>query len=814
MTPDREQLVTAVSDVTVALAAGTRIGTGLFVAPGLVLTCAHVVEEVADDAAGTTLPPASSGKSHIVRGEWRGQPITLNVVHEWYHPYRPGTGGPDLALLQVEDELGHPIACLSGAAAPSDELWAYGYPGGSYRKGDSLALTFEGPSQRIDGEKLYKARGRAAGGFSGSPAFNWRTGMVCGIIRLGGLPGGPPLIRLTPINIALDVYSEALRHRGGSTTDHAWLRLLSDGQLRAAGSQYPGPWLRSYLRAACHADESHPASGGTPDMLGLLEIFQPPQIKNPSGAVLEVAEAQIGKGDLLVVGDPGSGKSSLLRWVRHQACKSLLAGEHPDYVPLLVQARALAEQNPASFPEAIADAVTEELGRLLDHPPPPGTFACEPLPGTPWLLLVDGFEEILTPELRRRAIDAFAYWNGRAHLRLLMTSRPLDNQEFKVLGEKGISPSYLVPFDLDRLRHLATAWFARVESQTRDAARRAASLVDRIEHGQIKELARIPLVSTMLCTLHAADNNGELPQSRYELYERFVNVQLDRQLSELGALPRLSKIAGQYPGGQLAVERLLDGILALLTAFALHRYRDNQPLGGLALFAQSWTADLRPPSLPAPRWTTIVMDVLRQSGLVIADDFAHQTLADFLAARELTQDPQRDVTPEHAAQLHYMSDNRSFASFTLAGWARHHPSRLRTFCETLSRRPPMHLQFFMTMVDDGVEIPPDILERVSAMLATAANNPANSPKARADSAAILSRLDLRRALPRLRLLALDPRTDASFTSLLALNENMWNVDVTTILIRADPGNAPAMLSIQAADITRRPERRLAAACHS
>ena len=88
-------------DVTVALAAGTKVGTGLFVAPGLVLTCAHVVNE----AAEATSPHTSSSTPRLVHGEWREQPITLKVVPEWYHPYEPETGGPDLALLQVEGEL-------------------------------------------------------------------------------------------------------------------------------------------------------------------------------------------------------------------------------------------------------------------------------------------------------------------------------------------------------------------------------------------------------------------------------------------------------------------------------------------------------------------------------------------------------------------------------------------------------------------------------------------------------------------------------------------------------------------------------------
>jgi Trypsin-like peptidase domain/NACHT domain len=806
---NREQLVTALRDATVALSAGTKVGTGLFIASGLVLTCAHVVEEV----IGSTPSTAHSGGSRLVQGEWRKQPVTLEVLSEWFRPKEDG--GPDLALLRVRGELAHPVACLSGTAEPGDELWAYGYPDGLYRGGDPLTFTFEGPAQRIDGAVLYRAAGsQAVGGFSGSPVLNWRTGMVCGIIRLAeSPPAGPALVRLTPITVVLDTFPDALQHTKGSQ-QCTWLDLLDDNQLRAAGSRYPGPWLRSYLEAARHADKSCRASGDNLDAPGLLEVYQHPLIRDHAGRLAEVTDAGIGERDLLVVGDPGAGKSSLLRWVRHQAAQALLAGEDVGYVPVLVPTRVLAEQRAASFPEAIVDAVTEELGRLLDHPPPSETFTREPLPGTPWLMLIDGFEEILTPELRHRAIDAFAYWNSRPHLKLLVTSRPLDNNEFEPFSKKGVFPSYLAPFDLERVRRFTLAWLTRLsaEGDSADAAQRARSLVDRIEHGQIGELARNPLVTAMLCILHAADSNRELPESRYELYDMFASAQLDRQLAELGALPRLSSISGRYPGGHLAAERLLDGIPELLTAFALRRHHANEPTGGLAAFAQSWTAELRPRSFPASRWTVLVMDVLRQSGLVIGDRFWHQTFADFLAAREIARNPSgNDVTPEDAAQLPYMARNRSFLSFLAAGWARHCLERLRSFCEILSRRPPMHLQFFATLADDGVEIPPDILEQVSATLATAANNPAKDPETRVISAAMLSRLDRPRALPRLRLLALDPRTDASFTPVLALNKNFFNVDATSILMQVDPESALAVASAQAADPHRPAERRLKAA---
>ena len=66
----RDAIVQAVNQTTVAIDSGRNEGTGFFVGPGLVLTCAHVL-------CGPGDPPPATAK---VR--WRGEEFTFEVVED------------------------------------------------------------------------------------------------------------------------------------------------------------------------------------------------------------------------------------------------------------------------------------------------------------------------------------------------------------------------------------------------------------------------------------------------------------------------------------------------------------------------------------------------------------------------------------------------------------------------------------------------------------------------------------------------------------------------------------------------------------
>ena len=119
---DQTRLYDQLARCTIRLTLPGDQGTGFFVAPGLVLTCAHVVESAWPDKA--------------VEVHWSGREVRGRIDTEHFRP-----GNLDLALLRVE-LADHPCVLFDTAYTLGDEMLAFGYPSGS-TTGDPVTLVSE-----------------------------------------------------------------------------------------------------------------------------------------------------------------------------------------------------------------------------------------------------------------------------------------------------------------------------------------------------------------------------------------------------------------------------------------------------------------------------------------------------------------------------------------------------------------------------------------------------------------------------------------------------------------------------------------------
>lgn len=139
-------------------------GTGFFVAPEWILTCAHVVQKI-------------EGESIQVR--WQNQENWAQAIVERSlpEPY-------DLALLRVTLPTNANPSCvyLDATAHSRDPLYLFGYPDRDFPNGCPVTFSCEGLTG--DEPPLIKfAVGQVRPGMSGSPLLNQRTSKVCGIVK-------------------------------------------------------------------------------------------------------------------------------------------------------------------------------------------------------------------------------------------------------------------------------------------------------------------------------------------------------------------------------------------------------------------------------------------------------------------------------------------------------------------------------------------------------------------------------------------------------------------------------------------------------
>ena len=241
---------------------------------------------------------------------------------------------------------------------------------------------------------------------------------------------------------------------------------------------------------------------------------------------------------LVVLGDPGSGKSMLLQYLLLRWAERGDPDPSSAPLPLLIELREYARSRVEGQARGFLDYLHagEGVRWHLDQ-----SKLDRWLHAHPAVVLFDGLDEIFDPALRREistAIHRFADEYPRA--RLIVTSRIIGYQH-QAWRDEGFRHFMLQELDAPEIAAFLARWHRDVYEVRETGEAKRTLLVHAINDSRaIRQLAGNPLLLTMMAILNRTQ---DLPRDRAELYEQCARLLLHHWKMEVAfsADPELAK---------------------------------------------------------------------------------------------------------------------------------------------------------------------------------------------------------------------------------------------------------------------------------
>ena len=368
---------------------------------------------------------------------------------------------------------------------------------------------------------------------------------------------------------------------------------------------------------------------------------------------------------VLIMGDPGSGKSTFAKHVAHSLAqaglaedpstwlKALAPWEHEVLLPVWIELRTLAagldrvnDENDlaAQFFSALQDLLNKQCLKEI------GADLEKYIQGRaePVLLLFDGLDEVPS-NLRKKVVDLVNVLAERYKChRIVVTCRPYAylDQPYRLTGFHQVT---LAAFSQDQINRFIQNWYdLRVKCKAMtasDADWKRRRLQQATQSSHLHELAERPFLLTVMAQLHTY--TGQLPDDRTELYAGAVDLLLQRWEGKSGGE---EGVIAYLDMQGLKINDLKDGLGEV--AFHAQSQRTKGELGEIteADLHHRMQKYFQRDRVKADKFVTYIRE---RAGLLIAHKteaykFPHLSFQEYLAAYHLVS---HDNYPFEPARL-------------------------------------------------------------------------------------------------------------------------------------------------------------------
>ena len=236
----------------------------------------------------------------------------------------------------------------------------------------------------------------------------------------------------------------------------------------------------------------------------------------------------------VILGDPGSGKSSALRaHLLAWAAASPAERERLDF-PILVELKKYAYARDKHHASTLLQYMSGggEARTPLDIAALQAML--QPSSGRRVLLLLDGLDEVFDVRLRAQVVEdvqRFVNQHRSAAVRVVLTSR-IVGYCVRELQADDFTHCVLQPLDEEQISEFVTRWHAAVytEAEAETRRRMEKQLLEGLRSsGPLVQLASCPLLLSMIVALN---RSGELPTQRASLYAECSRLLLEQWKTE------------------------------------------------------------------------------------------------------------------------------------------------------------------------------------------------------------------------------------------------------------------------------------------
>lgn len=353
---------------------------------------------------------------------------------------------------------------------------------------------------------------------------------------------------------------------------------------------------------------------------------------------------------LIVLGDPGSGKTTFLKYL----ALTVAAGEGntlglgprlPNLVPLSAYANALADA------DMRLDDFIEEYFHKLGADLPIGAMLTEALRHGRALVLLDGLDEVKSPDLRHTTVTRVTefYSHHRVGNKFVLTSRVVGYREVRPSAE-ALGECTLVDFEDEEIGDFFSRWTMALERQAQgdtaiaeaEARREREELMAAVAANPgVRRLAANPLLLTILALMKG--QGVTLPERRVHLYEKYVET-------FLSSWNRVRSLSGRAVGRELDMMQTLK----ILAPLALWMHEVSPALGLVkredlrrrleAIYTQRGETE------PEAAARGFLRDLGEHAGLLLERGleecgFIHLSFEEYLAGVAIAGLGQRDIGP-------------------------------------------------------------------------------------------------------------------------------------------------------------------------